>query len=102
MSYDKDSCENSNGDLCMVDCDDKGSLITLHYTTLHESCAPLQRILSPHSGFLKSVGRSGGAMMLGNLPVPGCPTNLVDGRASAVGAGGHFFSLLPPSVWETV
>lgn len=22
MSYDKDSCENSNGDLCMVDCDD--------------------------------------------------------------------------------
>ena len=25
MKYDKDSCENSNGDLCMVDCDDKGS-----------------------------------------------------------------------------
>ena len=48
----------------------------------NESCAPLQRILSLHSDFLKSMGWSGGAMVLGR------PTNLVDGRASAVGAGG--------------
>ena len=30
-------------------------------------------------------------MVLGNLPVPGRATNLIDGRASAVGAGGYFF-----------
>ena len=47
-------------------------------------------------------------MVLGNLPVPGRPTNLVDGRSSAVGAGGHFssldylFAFLSPSLWETV
>ena len=50
-------------------------------------------------------------MVLGNLPVPGRPINLVDGRASAVGAGGgcldifsldYLFSLLSPSLWETV
>ena len=40
------------------------------------------------------VGWSGGALVLGNLPVPGRPTNLVDGRASAVAAGGYFFSRL--------
>ena len=27
-------------------------------------------------------------MVLGNFPVPGRPTNLVDGKASAVGVGG--------------
>ena len=29
------------------------------------------------------LGWSGGAMVLGNLPVPGCPTNLVLSRARA-------------------
>ena len=28
-------------------------------------------------------GWSGGAMVLGKLPVPGCPTNLDDSRARA-------------------
>ena len=28
-------------------------------------------------------GRSGGAMVLGKLPVPGCPTNLDDSRTRA-------------------
>ena len=61
-----------------------------------------------------SRGWSGGAMVLGKLPVPGRPTNL-DQRgqgltALAVGAGGGcldifslvcHFSLLSPSLWET-
>ena len=47
-------------------------------------------------------GWSGGAMVLGKLPVPGRPTNLDDSRARAYCAGsrcgwglfGHFYSQL--------
>ena len=60
------------------------------------------------------MGWSGGAMVLGNLPVPGRPTNLITvgqgPTALAVGAGGgclDIFTLLcpffplSPSLWET-
>ena len=62
------------------------------------------------------VGRgwSGGAMVLGNLPVPGRPTILITvGQGPivlAVGAGGgcldifsliYHFSFLSPCLWET-
>ena len=48
------------------------------------------------------MGRSGGAMVLGKLPVPGRPTNLDHSRARAYcacsrcgwGMFGHFFSCL--------
>ena len=59
-------------------------------------------------------GWSGGAMVLGKLPVPGRPTVLITvgqgPTALAVGAGGFFldifiliypFSPLSPSLWET-
>ena len=60
-------------------------------------------------------GWSGGAMVLGKLPVPGRPTNLDYSRARAYcacsgcgwGLFGHFFSRLSflfslsPSLWET-
>ena len=57
-------------------------------------------------------GWSGGAMVLGKLPVPGRPTNTVGQgpTALAVGAGGgcldiftllYLFSPLSPSLWET-
>ena len=59
-------------------------------------------------------GWSGGAKVLGNLPVPGRPTNLDYSRARACcacsrcgwGLFGHFsliypFSPLSPSLWET-
>ena len=59
-------------------------------------------------------GWSGGAMMLGKLPVPGRPTNLDLSRAGpdalAEGASGgcldifsliYHFYLLSPSLWET-
>ena len=58
-------------------------------------------------------GRSGGAMVLGKLPVPGRPTYLEkvgqEPTALAVGAGGgcldifslYHFSFLSPSLWET-
>ena len=61
----------------------------------------------------RNRGWSGGAMVLGNLPVPGRPTNLITvGQgpiALAVGAGGvvwtfllsSILSLLSPSLWET-
>ena len=62
------------------------------------------------------MGRSGGAMILGKLPVPGIPTiSTIVGKgpiALAVGAGGGcldffftllcLFSSLSPSLWETV
>ena len=61
-----------------------------------------------------SVGWSGGAMVLGKLPVPGRPSILITvGQgpiALAVGAGGGgldiftlicLFSSPPPSLWET-
>ena len=61
------------------------------------------------------LGRSGGAMALGKLPVPGRPTNLDKSRVRAYCAGnmcgwglfGHFFSLVyhfsfhSPSLGET-
>ena len=59
------------------------------------------------------VGWSGGAMVLGNLPVPGRPTIwMIVGQgpiALAVGAGGvvwtfllsSILSSLSPSLWET-
>ena len=59
-------------------------------------------------------GRSGGAMVLGKLPVPGRPTIWITvgqgPTALAVGAGGgcldiftliYPFSPLSPSLWET-
>ena len=59
-------------------------------------------------------GRSGGAKMLGKLPVLGRPANWDNSRASACcacsgcgrGLFDHFFlssiiSLLSPSLWET-
>ena len=61
--------------------------------------------LSISDGFVKTktyVGWSGGAMVLGKLPVPGRPTNLDYSRARANcacsrcgwGLFGHFFSPL--------
>ena len=68
-------------------------------------------------GFLSlslSRGWSGGAKVLGKLPVPGLPTILIivgqGPTALAVGAGGgcldiftliYHFSFLSPSLWET-
>ena len=63
----------------------------------------------------KILGWSGGAMVLGKLPLPGRPTNWIIGvgqgpTALAVGASGgcldifslvYHFSFLSPSVWET-
>ena len=62
----------------------------------------------------RTWGWSGGAMVLGKLPVPGRPTILITvGQgpiALAVGAGGgcldiftllYLFSSLSPSLWET-
>ena len=70
---------------------------------------------SLQSGFLPGGGWSGGAMVLGKLPVPGRPTVwMIVGQgpiALAVGAGGgcldvftllYPFSPLSPSLWETV
>ena len=64
--------------------------------------------------YIFKVGWSGGAMVLGKLPVPGRPTILITvGQgpiALAVGAGGggldiftliYPFSFLSPSLWET-
>ena len=64
--------------------------------------------------FQISGGWSGGAMVLGNLPVPGRPTIWITvgqgPTALAVGAGGgcldiftliYPFSPLSPSLWET-
>ena len=63
---------------------------------------------------LAQLGWSGGAMVLGKLPVPGRPTIWITvgqgPTALAVGAGGGFldiftliypFSPLSPSLWET-
>ena len=70
--------------------------------------------MGPHEGFLTHRGWSGGAMVLGKLPVPGRPTVWItvgQGPAAlAVGAGGgclDIFTLicpffpLSPSLWET-
>ena len=64
--------------------------------------------------FLSLGGGSGGAMVLGKLPVPGVLLNLIlvgqGPTALTVGAGGgctdifslsYHFSLLSPSLWET-
>ena len=68
----------------------------------------------PHNTKKKTLGWSGGAMVLGKLPVPGRPTIwIIVGQgpfALAVGAGGGCldiftllfpFSPLSPSLWET-
>ena len=57
---------------------------------------------STQIGFEDTGGWSGGAMVLGKLPVPVCPTNLDNSGARAYcacstcgwGLSGHFFSLL--------
>ena len=72
----------------------------------------LQRLLIPF--FTKILGWSGGAMVLGKLPVPGRPTIwMIVGQgpvALAVGAGGgcldifiliYLFSPLSPTLCET-
>ena len=64
--------------------------------------------------FQMRLGWSGGAMVLGKLPVPGRPTYLHYSRqgpiALTVGAGGgcldvfslvYHFSFLSPSLWKT-
>ena len=66
------------------------------------------------SVYIGPRGWSGGAMVLGKLPVPGRPTILISvwqgPTALAVGAGGgcldsftviYHFSPLSPSLWET-
>ena len=66
-----------------------------------------------HVFFYYLRGWSGGALVLGKLPVPGRPTNLHNSNARAYctysrcgwGLFGHFslvylFSLLSPSLWE--
>ena len=69
-----------------------------------------QYVVSAESSFLIR-GWSGGAMVLGKLPVPGRPTIWITvGQGPTVGAGGFFldifillypFSPLSPSLWET-
>ena len=74
---------------------------------------PLRQYFSLHRT-VSQKGWSGGAKVLGNLPVPGRPTILIAvGQgpiALAVGAGGgcldiftlvYPFSSLSPSLWET-
>ena len=72
--------------------------------------------MTKHGSILKNIrGWSGGAMVLGKLPVPGRPTIWItvgQGPTTlAVGAGGgcldiftliYLFSSLSPSLWETV
>ena len=71
-------------------------------------------IISNYTGFYPlRWGWSGGAKVLGKLPVPGRPTDLDYSRARAYcacgrcgwGLFGHFFShlslFLSPSLWET-
>ena len=85
----------------------------LHDFTLIRRCLPRyirQLLVQSHSG----GGWSGGAMVLGNLPVPGRPTIWITvgqgPTALAIGAGGgcmDIFTLiypffpLSPSLWET-
>ena len=83
-----------------------------------EKCGCLSRSVCTFPfGFVGGIpiwGWSGGAMVLGKLPVPGRPTDLlIVGQgltALALGAGGgcldifslvYHFSLLSPSLWET-
>ena len=70
--------------------------------------------LFDHANFDQTRGWSGGAMVLGKLPVPGRPANLVrvgqGPSVLAVGVGGgcleifslvYPFSPLSPSLWKT-
>ena len=99
----------------VVDCNLSKSLAKL---TLYRDYL-VQHICADHQVFLHHVflylrGLSGGAMVLGKLPVPGRPTIwMIVGQgpiALAVGAGGgcldiftliYPFSPLSPSLWET-
>ena len=78
---------------------------------LRSTCATVQ---TSYIHFIFSRGWSGGAMVLGELPVPGRPTVWIrvgqGPTALAVGAGGccldmftliYPFSPLSPSLWET-
>ena len=72
-----------------------------------------QKIVFHNAQLINNPGWSGGAMVLGKLPVPGRPTILITvGQrpiALAVGAGGvvwtfllsSVLSSLSPSLWET-
>ena len=77
-------------------------------------CLAIFILICPFSPLSSSRGWSGGAMVLGKLPVPGRPTILITvgqgPTALAVGAGGgcldifiliYPFSPLSPSLWET-
>ena len=80
---------------------------------LHKATAYGEKVHAPTYIFLRE-GWSGGAMVLGNLPVPGRPTIWITvgqgPTALAVGAGGgcldiftliYSFSPFSPSLWET-
>ena len=70
--------------------------------TKDPNLAPMKSDLAPVALTLSCRGWSGGAMVLGKLPVPGRPTNLDHSRARAYcacsgcgwGLFGHFFSRL--------
>ena len=82
-------------------------------TSLHRVFTALKSQLTHAIALIINRGWSGGAMVLGKLPVPGRPTILITvGQgpiALAVGAGGggldillsSILSLLSPSLWET-
>ena len=89
-----------------------------HYLTsvakLRHLCLLLLYCANKYNAQLDLMGWSGGAMVLGKLPVPGRPTCLVrveqGSTALAVGAGGgcsdiftliYPLSSLSPSLWET-
>ena len=80
----------------------------------HRNVAQVTLYQNSYNGSAPMMGWSGGAMVLGKLPVPGRPTILIrEGQGPttlAVGAGGFFldifalicsFSPFSPSLWET-
>ena len=79
-----------------------------------EHIVMVQKVFEPLKVYCSLRGWSGGAMVLGELPVPGRPTIWITvgqgPTALAVGAGGgcldiftliYLFSPLSPSLWET-
>ena len=85
--------------------------------SFHPCRQPIRSVIvfyNPLRLFTLWWGWSGGAMVLGKLPVPGRPTSLENSKARAYcvcswcGRGGldifsliYHFSLLSPSLWET-